>query len=121
MTGCWHRIRSLVRKFVSDPLVDRLATEIALCGWPTQHRVDARVLVSVVQPLQRMVVVAEVPIDWAMSRPRKRTAARARQRAWLSLVVEGKGQSLEFPVSVLRWLLTTFGVKQCLKVSLRVS
>lgn len=53
----------MLRKFVTDPLVDRLAIELSLRRNLPQHVVNAGCLVSVIQPLERVVVVAEPPVN----------------------------------------------------------
>jgi len=57
----------MLRKFVSHPLIDRLPPEVPLTRVASQHRVDAGCLVTVVQPLQRVVIVTEPPIDRSVS------------------------------------------------------
>ena len=56
-----------LRKFVSDPFIDCLATEISLWWFLTQHLVNGGCAVSVGQPLERMFVVTKPPVDGAIS------------------------------------------------------
>ena len=67
-TGTWQRIfRLWVRKFVSHPLIDALTAHVTLLWQSAQHRVDARRLVSILEPQECMLVVTEPPVDRAVA------------------------------------------------------
>ena len=63
-TRAWLRISFMrLRKFVSDPFVDCLTTEVSLTWRDVQHIVDAACPMTVVEPFEGVCVVAKPPID----------------------------------------------------------
>lgn len=52
----------VMRKFVSNPNIDRLAPQHPLCRWKSQHCMDCRSGVSVVEPFECVVIDTEPPI-----------------------------------------------------------
>lgn len=52
-----------MRKFIFNPLDYRLSLGVALLGASAQHCVDVGTAVSVVEPFECVVVIAEIPVD----------------------------------------------------------